>query len=52
MTDTVEQKPIFLERGQGRAYDMGRIKANFKADGDEMPKIVDWFREHPPEDAV
>lgn len=41
-------KPIFLERGQGRGYDMGRIKANFKADGEETASqysISEWWME-------
>ena len=43
-----ERKPIFLERGHGRAYDMGLIKANFKADGDETDNqysISEWWME-------
>lgn len=48
VTGAADRKPIFLERGQGRGYDMGRIKANFKADGEETANeysISEWWME-------
>ena len=48
MTETGVRAPIFLKRGQGRSYDMGRITANFKADGDETANqysISEWWME-------
>ena len=43
-----EQKPIILAAGGGRHYDMGRIKAVFKADGAETANnysISEWWLE-------
>ncbi len=40
--------PIFLKPGEGRDYDMGRIQARFKADGDETAgrySISEWWME-------
>ncbi|MFD0978707.1 cupin domain-containing protein [Tropicimonas aquimaris] len=48
MSGTGGRNPIFLKRGEGRGYDMGRIKANFKADGDETANqysISEWLME-------
>ena len=48
VADAAYRKPIFLKRGQGRGYDMGRIKANFKADGEETANqysISEWWME-------
>lgn len=39
---------IFLSPGEGRSYDMGRISAVFKADGDETKSaysISEWWLE-------
>lgn len=41
-------QPTFLEPGQGRTYDMGRIKAIFKADNSETDNqysISEWWME-------
>ena len=32
------REPVILGPGEGRAYPMGRIRALFKADGDETGK--------------
>jgi mannose-6-phosphate isomerase-like protein (cupin superfamily) len=43
-----ERKPIVLRPGEGRSYPMGRIRAVFKADGDETAKgysISEWWLE-------
>jgi quercetin dioxygenase-like cupin family protein len=48
VTNPGKQKPIFLGHGQGRHYDMGRIMATFKADGDEtahLYSISEWWME-------
>jgi mannose-6-phosphate isomerase-like protein (cupin superfamily) len=40
--------PVLLAPGEGRAYDMGRINAVFKADGDETAarySISEWWLE-------
>ncbi len=42
------RKPIVLPPGKGRDYPMGRIRAIFKADGDETKKqysISEWWLE-------
>ena len=56
--------PVVLAPGEGRPYDMGRIQATFKADGDETAgaySISEWWLEpdtagpgphHHPEDDV
>ena len=39
---------IFLQPGEGRSYQMGRISAVFKADGDETQSgysISEWWLE-------
>ena len=33
--ETTQRLPVVLGPGEGRSYDMGRIQAVFKADGDE-----------------
>lgn len=41
-------KPIILRPGEGRDYPMGRIRAVFKADGDEVQdrySISEWWLE-------
>lgn len=50
MTIESEQfmKPIVLAAGQGRHYDMGRMSAVFKADGDETKSkfsVSEWWLE-------
>jgi quercetin dioxygenase-like cupin family protein len=48
MSDCNPQKAIFLKQGKGRNYDMGRIKANFKADGQETANqysVSEWWME-------
>jgi len=45
---TPNRSPIFLKPGEGRHYDMGRISAIFKADGDETQNgysISEWWLE-------
>ncbi len=46
--DTDLRQVIFLPPGAGRTYPMGRIRAVFKADGDETKKrcsISEWWLE-------
>lgn len=46
--DTNERESIVLAPGEGREYDMGRIKAVFKADGEETNKsytVSEWWLE-------
>lgn len=49
MTQTLTRRaPIFLPPGEGRDYPMGRIRALFKADGDETAgrySISEWWLE-------
>lgn len=48
MSETGKQHAVFLKRGHGRSYDMGRIKAVFKADGDEtcdQYSVSEWWME-------
>lgn len=48
MSDCDTQKAIFLKQGKGRSYDMGRIKADFKADGQETANqysVSEWWME-------
>lgn len=48
MTDTHTRAPLFLGPGEGRAYQMGRISALFKADGSETASqysISEWWLE-------
>lgn len=43
-----ERKPVVLRPGEGRDYPMGRIRALFKADGDETAggySISEWWLE-------
>lgn len=43
---TDNRKAVFLAPGEGRAYDMGRMKAVFKADEDETAgqyNISEWW---------
>jgi mannose-6-phosphate isomerase-like protein (cupin superfamily) len=43
--DVVDRRPVVLGPGEGRGYDMGRIRAVFKADGDEAAgrySISEW----------
>jgi mannose-6-phosphate isomerase-like protein (cupin superfamily) len=43
-----ERAPILLAPGEGRRYAMGRIRADFKADGDETAgaySISEWWLE-------
>jgi mannose-6-phosphate isomerase-like protein (cupin superfamily) len=47
-TDTAARRPVVLAPGDGRGYDMGRIQAVFKADGDEAAgrySISEWWLE-------
>lgn len=47
-TDTAHRRPVVLAPGEGRTYDMGRITAVFKADGDEAGgaySISEWWLE-------
>ena len=40
------RKPVILTPGAGRAYPMGRIRAVFKADGDETARaysVSEWW---------
>lgn len=42
------RKPIILKPGEGRGYPMGRIAANFKADGPETDakySVSEWWLE-------
>jgi mannose-6-phosphate isomerase-like protein (cupin superfamily) len=42
------RKPLVVPAGQGRAYEMGRMRAIFKADGDETAgrySISEWWLE-------
>jgi mannose-6-phosphate isomerase-like protein (cupin superfamily) len=44
----VERKPVVLAPGEGRPYDMGAIRAVFKADGDETAgryNVSEWWLE-------
>jgi len=44
--DSGERAEIFLPPGKGRRYEMGRIRAVFKADGEETQKaysISEWW---------
>ena len=44
--NTQKRKAIFLAPGEGRDYDMGPMKAVFKADGEETSKqytISEWW---------
>lgn len=46
--DNDERAPVSLAPGKGRAYDMGRIRAIFKADGAETRgaySISEWWLE-------
>jgi mannose-6-phosphate isomerase-like protein (cupin superfamily) len=46
--NTTKRVGIFLPPGEGRSYPMGRIRAVFKADGDETQKgysISEWWLE-------
>lgn len=46
--DNDERAPVSLAPGKGRAYDMGRIRAIFKADGAETGgacSISEWWLE-------
>lgn len=48
MTDATPRMPVVLGPGEGRAYPMGRIRALFKADGDETAgrySISEWWLE-------
>lgn len=48
MAESEKGVPVFLESGQGRNYDMGRIRATFKADGDETANqysVSEWWME-------
>jgi mannose-6-phosphate isomerase-like protein (cupin superfamily) len=43
-----DRRPVVLGPGEGRSYDMGRIRAVFKADGDEAAgrcSISEWRME-------
>lgn len=45
---SAERQPVVLRPGEGRAYQMGRISALFKADGDETAgrySISEWWLE-------
>jgi quercetin dioxygenase-like cupin family protein len=47
-TDTAQRRPVVLAPGEGRGYDMGRIRAVFKADGAEAAggySISEWWLE-------
>lgn len=46
--DAVVRSPVVLARDEGRSYDMGRIRAVFKADGTETGggySISEWWLE-------
>lgn len=46
--ETTERRPVVLAPGEGRSYDMGRIRAVFKADGTETAagySISEWWLE-------
>ena len=46
--DAKQRAGIFLPPGEGRPYNMGRISAVFKADGDETQKVYsisEWWLE-------
>ena len=46
--ETHSRKPLILAPGQGRAYDMGRMRAVFKADREETAtgySISEWWLE-------
>jgi mannose-6-phosphate isomerase-like protein (cupin superfamily) len=46
--DAVDRRPVVLGPDEGRRYDMGRIRAVFKADGDEAAgrySISEWHLE-------
>ena len=46
--ETRSRSPLILAPGQGRAYDMGRMRAVFKADGEETAtgySISEWWLE-------
>ena len=46
--ETTERRPVILAPGEGRSYDMGRIRAVFKADGAETTgeySISEWWLE-------
>ena len=46
--DAVDRRPVVLGPGEGRTYEMGRIRAVFKADGDEAAgrySISEWHLE-------
>jgi quercetin dioxygenase-like cupin family protein len=46
--DTATRRPVVLAPGEGRSYDMGRIRAVFKADGAETAdgySISEWWLE-------
>lgn len=48
MTDPNNEQAIFIEPQGGRAYDMGRIAAIFKADGEEtanQASVSEWWFE-------
>jgi len=45
LDETTRRRPVILGPGEGRRYDMGRIQAVFKADGDEaagLYSISEW----------
>jgi mannose-6-phosphate isomerase-like protein (cupin superfamily) len=47
-TDTAQRRPVVLAPGEGRGYDMGRIRAVFKADGAEAAggySVSEWLLE-------
>jgi quercetin dioxygenase-like cupin family protein len=47
-TDSAQRRPVVLAPGEGRGYDMGRIRAVFKADGAEAAggySISEWWLE-------
>jgi mannose-6-phosphate isomerase-like protein (cupin superfamily) len=47
-SDEVKRPPVVLEPGEGREYPMGRIRAVFKADGEETGggySISEWWLE-------
>lgn len=64
MDDSTARAPVVLAAGEGRAYPMGRLRAVFKADGDETNgrySISEWWLDphtkgpgahHHPEDDV
>jgi mannose-6-phosphate isomerase-like protein (cupin superfamily) len=46
--ETPQRRPVVLAPGEGRSYDMGRIRAVFKADGAEAAggySISEWWLE-------